>query len=166
MITILWILFACNGSEPAPAPTSTHSASADLHGGHSHHMADMARTRTQLREALGPAYDQPVPGLDTANPEAGRAHYDALCATCHGATGRGDGPAAAGLQPPPADLTDAFHARYYSDAARVRIIEQGIPGTSMAGVASALSPTQILDLYAYILLFRSATSGSTAPHAH
>ena len=35
----------------------------------------------------------------------GRASFDALCAGCHGASGRGDGPAAAGLKVRPADLT-------------------------------------------------------------
>jgi mono/diheme cytochrome c family protein len=39
-------------------------------------------------------------------PEAtGQEDYLALCSSCHGATGAGDGPAAAGLGPRPADLT-------------------------------------------------------------
>ncbi len=37
-----------------------------------------------------------------SNAEAAYARY---CASCHGATGGGDGPAAAALQPPPTDLT-------------------------------------------------------------
>lgn len=36
---------------------------------------------------------------------SGRALYDAYCISCHGASGRGDGPVAAGLPHPPADLT-------------------------------------------------------------
>ena len=36
---------------------------------------------------------------------AGRALYDQYCVSCHGASGIGDGPAAAGLDHPPADLT-------------------------------------------------------------
>ncbi len=35
----------------------------------------------------------------------GRALYDQYCVSCHGAEGRGDGPAAAGLARRPADLT-------------------------------------------------------------
>lgn len=35
----------------------------------------------------------------------GEDDYLALCSSCHGATGTGDGPAAADLSPPPADLT-------------------------------------------------------------
>jgi mono/diheme cytochrome c family protein len=37
--------------------------------------------------------------------ETGRADYDALCASCHGPAGLGDGPAAAGMSPKPADLS-------------------------------------------------------------
>lgn len=36
---------------------------------------------------------------------AGRALYDQYCASCHGAGGTGNGPAAAGLASKPADLT-------------------------------------------------------------
>ena len=36
---------------------------------------------------------------------SGRALYEDFCLSCHGASGRGDGPAAAGLDRAPADLT-------------------------------------------------------------
>jgi mono/diheme cytochrome c family protein len=36
--------------------------------------------------------------------DEGAALYKTLCASCHGADGGGDGPAAAALTPPPADL--------------------------------------------------------------
>jgi mono/diheme cytochrome c family protein len=36
---------------------------------------------------------------------AGKGNYEALCATCHGPGGKGDGPAAAALTPPPRDLS-------------------------------------------------------------
>ncbi|WP_208353308.1 c-type cytochrome [Pseudaestuariivita rosea] len=39
------------------------------------------------------------------NEQVGRSDYAALCAGCHGDTGRGDGPAAAGLPIAPPDLT-------------------------------------------------------------
>ena len=42
---------------------------------------------------------QPPPGV------SGRSLFAANCAACHGATGRGDGPAAAGLSKAPADLS-------------------------------------------------------------
>ena len=45
-----------------------------------------------------------------ADQESGRALFVTYCASCHGTGGRGDGPAAAGLRTPPADLT-MFAAR-------------------------------------------------------
>ncbi len=37
---------------------------------------------------------------------AGKVVYDERCASCHGATGAGDGAASAGLDPKPADLAE------------------------------------------------------------
>lgn len=45
----------------------------------------------------------PTPG-DSAAIARGQDLYMQYCQTCHGAQGRGDGPGAAGLTPPPADL--------------------------------------------------------------
>jgi mono/diheme cytochrome c family protein len=35
----------------------------------------------------------------------GKETFKMFCETCHGASGKGDGPGAAGLQPPPRDFT-------------------------------------------------------------
>jgi mono/diheme cytochrome c family protein len=51
----------------------------------------------------------------------GRADFDAYCAACHGASGKGDGPAAAGLAHPPADLT-RIAARNGGRFDRVRVM--------------------------------------------
>ena len=37
--------------------------------------------------------------------QSGKQMFQAYCASCHGATGKGDGPAAPALNPPPGDLT-------------------------------------------------------------
>ena len=42
---------------------------------------------------------------DRASRQRGRKLFQAHCATCHGAQGKGDGPAGAALNPKPADLT-------------------------------------------------------------
>jgi mono/diheme cytochrome c family protein len=47
-----------------------------------------------------------IPGPSAAaNPNPGRAAYFKYCSSCHGDDGRGNGPAARGLRPRPADLT-------------------------------------------------------------
>lgn len=51
--------------------------------------------------ALLAACEAPPPTAEIA----GRGLYADYCAACHGASGRGDGPAAAGLAARPADLT-------------------------------------------------------------
>lgn len=42
---------------------------------------------------------------EIAAEEPGAILYQRYCAACHGRTGRGDGPAASALTPPPTDLT-------------------------------------------------------------
>lgn len=55
----------------------------------------------------------------------------ATCFTCHGKEGRGDGLAAAGLDPSPRNFTNtAFHAMR-TDGELFWVINRGIPGTAM-----------------------------------
>ncbi len=52
---------------------------------------------------------------------AGKVKYDMFCASCHGPTGKGDGPVAVAIQPPPRDFsTGAF--KYDTD-------DSGEPGS-------------------------------------
>lgn len=46
-----------------------------------------------------------TPRAEAPEPVSGRALYDRFCVACHGAGGKGDGSAAAGLAKRPADLT-------------------------------------------------------------
>lgn len=171
-LSSLWL--ACTTpTEPVPQPSHapTMPAQAAPTGSHEHahtsgdHMQQMAETREQLRTALGEAYDRPVEGLDNANTVNGKLIYDQSCASCHGVAGKGDGVAGAALNPPPADFTDAFHARYYSDAGRVHIIEKGSPGTAMVGFEGQLEHAQILDVYAYIATMRGAPASAADDHS-
>jgi mono/diheme cytochrome c family protein len=129
------------------------------------HMARMERVRGELQATLGEAYDAPVPGLDSADAAAGSRLYRRSCETCHGASGKGDGILASGLAMPPADHTDAHHARYYSDAGRMEIIRNGIAGTPMVGFSSQLSEQELLDLYAFVSSLRG-DEPKAAPHDH
>ena len=71
-----------------------------------------------------------VPDLGPAT-----ADFTTHCAVCHGATGRGDGPGAKGLTPPPADLTDATRMGERSLFGLYNTITLGIKGTAMTGFA-------------------------------
>jgi mono/diheme cytochrome c family protein len=55
---------------------------------------------------LGMALAAEQPQLSPAEMvHVGHHYFIRYCSACHGAEGQGDGPAAAALQPPPADLT-------------------------------------------------------------
>ncbi|MGJ4730711.1 FTR1 family protein [Luteimonas sp. SDU101] len=75
----------------------------------------------------------PIPLLPATPPRHARGGelYAQLCASCHGPTGAGDGPASAGLDPPPIDFTDRERADERSVFALYQVIEQGLEGTSM-----------------------------------
>lgn len=73
-----------------------------------------------------------------ANPEAGKKLYARWCAQCHGAEGKGDGPAADFVYPRPRDFTLALYkvrttpsGQLPTDHDLFKIISQGLPGTSM-----------------------------------
>ena len=88
-----------------------------------------------LAEALLQAY--PVPRGPGQAPDlaAAAALYQSNCASCHGATGAGDGPVAASLDPPPIAFTDAGRARQRSVFALHQVITHGLDGTAMASYA-------------------------------
>ncbi|QBS36779.1 c-type cytochrome [Thermaerobacter sp. FW80] len=68
----------------------------------------------------------------------GRRVYETHCAACHGPEGRGDGPAAAGMLPPPADLT-GVHVRQHTDGDLYWWITHGIEGTAMPAFEDVLT---------------------------
>lgn len=92
---------------------------------------------------------EPVDGRDDA--ASGRAVFVTNCATCHGEDGRGNGPAAVGLEPPPADLTDGTWTTGDGSLAAIRnVIENGSPGTAMIAWKGTLTDTQIAALADYV----------------
>ena len=80
--------------------------------------------------------------------ETGTATYAAVCETCHGVGGRGDGPAAVGLEPPPADLI--IHVPLHGEADLFRFIRDGIPGTAMVPQGDRLTDEHIWHTINYI----------------
>jgi len=105
-----------------------------------------ARVDPILAVAAG---DGAVNPNDIAMVERGKGVYTTNCLSCHGADLRGDGPAGAGMQPPPANFSQP-HTMVHSDEDMVYWIEHGKQGTGMPGFESALSDQDIRDVLAYI----------------
>jgi len=84
----------------------------------------------------------------------GKATYATMCSSCHGPEGKGDGVAAAALNPKPRNLTDASYMSTRSDATLFKAIKEG--GTSVGKSASmppwggALSDQDINNIIAFI----------------
>ena len=56
------------------------------------------------------------------------------CAVCHGELGRGDGPVAASLKPPPRDFRDLTAYKKGSGQEAIALtIKRGLPGATMPG---------------------------------
>ena len=87
----------------------------------------------------------------TPNPESlaiGNRVYTEACASCHGVQGRGDGPAAAGLDSPPANLI--IHVPLHPDRVLFDFIHDGIAGTAMVGLADRYADDEIWHVINYI----------------
>ena len=99
-----------------------------------------------------------VPGLVSAqtkgDAKAGKAKYDANCVGCHGATGKGDGAAAAALNPKPKDHTDGKAMNALTDKYLFDIIKEGGKAVQKSAIMPAankkLTDQDISDLVAYI----------------
>lgn len=99
-----------------------------------------------------------VPGFALAqtkgDPKAGKAKYDANCIGCHGATGKGDGAAAAALNPKPQDHTNGKVMNALTDKYLFDIIKQGGKAMQKAPIMPAankkLTDQDISDMVAYI----------------
>ena len=101
----------------------------------------------------GPDVSARYPCID-GDPQAGAQHYANLCASCHGARGDGQGPAAAGLNPKPARHDDGAYMNDLSNEYLFKIIKEGgaAVGKSplMAPWGGTLSDAQIWDVVAFV----------------
>jgi mono/diheme cytochrome c family protein len=86
---------------------------------------------------------------ETGDPTKGKAIYERLCGVCHGAQGKGNGPAGQMMKPPAADLTGS-KLKDKPDAELFQTIQTGRPPTAMPAFKGQLSDQQIHDVVAHI----------------
>lgn len=101
---LIVVSFACsskNSSEPAPAPAPAPAQPA----------------------AQAPA--APAQAAAVSPAEEAKKTFETLCATCHGTSGKGDGTAAANLDPKPRDYTDKAWQASVTDEELAKIILEG-----------------------------------------
>jgi putative copper export protein/mono/diheme cytochrome c family protein len=79
----------------------------------------------------------------------GLDRYEAYCTPCHGAGGRGDGPAGKGLPLRPADLTEP-HTALHTAGDMFWWLTHGIPEGGMPGFGDALTVEERWDLINFL----------------
>jgi len=83
--------------------------------------------------------------------DASKKLYDDRCASCHGASGKGDGPAAAALTPPPAPFAKALAGK--ADDWIAKATKEGGPAVGLSPTMppfSDLTDDQVKGLVAYM----------------
>jgi mono/diheme cytochrome c family protein len=114
------------------------------------------------RAATTPRLPQDIRSLrnplppDTASIARGRELYEPQCASCHGLSGRGDGPLAASLRPRPADFR-VHMAAGHTDGELFTWLSKGVPGTAMPPFEGQLSETDRWHLVNFIRGFAPTT---------
>ncbi|MDH3210900.1 MAG: cytochrome c [Myxococcales bacterium] len=131
--------------QPAPAPSATQTPAAT---------PPPAAPPAPVVPAAPPASVVPAAPSGPADASRGAANYAILCAGCHGASGDGDGPLAAALDPKPAKHSDGAYMNALSDAHLFQVIQQGGASVGkspmMAPFGASLSDAQIRDLVAHV----------------
>jgi mono/diheme cytochrome c family protein len=135
------LLISCGGEESQPAATAPGAAPA---------------ATAPAPVPAQPAPSAPAVPAPAAKPDAatGATLYVANCATCHGARGAGDGPAAAALVPKPARHDDGSYMNALGNEHLFKVVKEGGPAVGksplMAPWGGMLSDAQIWDIVAFV----------------
>ncbi len=88
------------------------------------------------------------------DPAKGKEKYNQICASCHGPQGKGDGPAAAALDPKPRDLSDPKYVSTLTDEHMFKTDKEGGAAVGRSALmpawGSILSDADIWNVIAYI----------------
>ncbi len=91
---------------------------------------------------------------EKGDPAKGKEIFESSCAACHGPEGKGDGPAAAALDPKPRDLSSAEYISTVSNEHLFKVISEGGASVGLSPLMAAwsgiLSENEIWDVIAFI----------------
>ena len=104
------------------------------------------RLAQDLRAEIEPV----APHGDGSALARGAAVFRTACASCHGESGRGDGPAGRGIVPPPANLTDRAVMGAKSRVDLYRQLLLGVAGTAMPAFERTLADSDRWAVAAYV----------------
>jgi high-affinity iron transporter len=118
--------------------------------------AEIRALHERFLESLGAAgaMDLPTAPLDTA---VGRQLYIQSCASCHGVSGGGDGPAGRTLDPRPPALGLRTETADLTPTLAYNVVSVGVSGTAMPGFAATLTPQDRWNIVNYIYALRGET---------
>ena len=125
-----------------------------------------ARVRT-LALGLSRRFGVSLDELPAQEPSLARGAevYQANCMGCHGSVGRGDGPQAAGLEPPPANLADHAALHDVSPLDYYRRISFGTVGTAMPAFEGRLPAEDRWAAAVYASVLRLPAPAGEVPPA-
>ncbi|MCK5390961.1 MAG: cytochrome c [Deltaproteobacteria bacterium] len=91
---------------------------------------------------------------DKGDAAKGKVSYDNTCVACHGPEGKGDGVAAAALDPKPRDLSDPAYVSTLSNEHLYKVISEGGASVGLSPLMAAwggvLSEQDTWNVIAYI----------------
>jgi mono/diheme cytochrome c family protein len=98
--------------------------------------------------------------------EKGKAIYEGkgTCINCHGANGRGDGPGAATLNPPPRVFRSHGFWMHRTEGEIFWVIKHGSAGTAMIPFGGLLTDEEIWTVLQYERSFAGGSRGGGGPH--
>ncbi len=162
------ILAACGPSAPSAPAAAEHVEEAGNNDHHADeaeqndHHADEAEQNDHMAGMEHMHVAAPHEFEDLSNPfsgdaaavTAGQTIFETNCVTCHGPEGRGDGPAAAGLEPKPASLADRTMMSDLSDGYLFWRVSEGGAMTpfnsAMPAWKASLSDEEMWQVITYV----------------
>ncbi len=125
--------------------------------------SEVAQLAEALKGRVSQAYELSLAPKTVPDLADGARLFADHCASCHGAQGRGDGPAKVGLVPPPSDFHDSARQDSQSLAMLYNTISYGVPGTAMRGFAEmSLQDRWALAFHVGVLRYDAAARAAGA----